>query len=265
MLHSQTNIPVVMSFSMSDPTGGAGIQADIETLFSIGCHCAAVITTLTIQDTLSLKDYAATTTSLVIEQARVVLEDIPIKAFKIGMVGSVENLAAIHTLLTDYPDIPVVFNPRLLSQESKPGYFDEELIHAVNMLLCPLTTVLTVDAKTAQQLAFGSDTIEASIHKLMEQGCRYVVLKDCHSTAASIQNTFYGGHKLLDTFKWERIEGNFRGCGCILSASLAGFLAHGLSVPEAVTEAQKYTVACIKQGYRIGMGAYLPDRLFWAR
>ena len=103
--------PVVMSFSGNDPTGGAGIQADIEAAASMGARIAPVITTLTVQDTQNVKYFSAVDAKIVSEQARMVLEDMPIAAFKIGMVGSLENISAIHTILHDYPDIPVIVDP----------------------------------------------------------------------------------------------------------------------------------------------------------
>ena len=105
--------PIVMSFAGHDPCGGAGIQADIETLVSLGCHCTPVVTALTVQDSVNVKDYVATDAGLLVEQARAVLEDMPVAAFKIGMIGSVQNVEAIHTIIQEYRDIPVVLDPVL--------------------------------------------------------------------------------------------------------------------------------------------------------
>ena len=107
--------PIVMTLSGNDPTGGAGIQADIETLASMGCHAAPVVTTLTVQDTQDVKSYATIETDMLVSQARAVLEDMAVAAFKIGLLGSVETVEALHTLLMDYPDIPVVLDPILIS------------------------------------------------------------------------------------------------------------------------------------------------------
>ena len=113
MTKETSSIPVVMTFSGNDPSGGAGIQADIEALISHGCHAAPVITALTIQDTSEIIGYTPLDISLIVEQARAVLEDVPVSAFKIGLLGSSEAVEAIHSILTDYPDLPVVLDPVL--------------------------------------------------------------------------------------------------------------------------------------------------------
>ncbi|MDH4134619.1 MAG: bifunctional hydroxymethylpyrimidine kinase/phosphomethylpyrimidine kinase, partial [Gammaproteobacteria bacterium] len=106
-------MPVVLVFAGNDPTGGAGLQADIETLGSLGCHPAPVITAITVQDTVGVKHYEPVESNLVIAQARAVLEDMPVAAIKAGMLGSVENVTALSVILQDYPEIPLILDPVL--------------------------------------------------------------------------------------------------------------------------------------------------------
>lgn len=255
----ESPIPVVMTFSCSDTTGGGGIQADIETLFSLGCHCAAVITAITVQDTCELKDYTPIPASSVIEQARVVLEDMPVAAFKIGMLGSMENVAAIHTLLIDYPDIPVVFNPTPNAVD-RNGKADAKLIAAISSLLCPLTTILTPDNITAQLLAPEAKTLEACGLKLMELGCKYVLITGTHTAAPNINNLFFGHQTLQEIFTWDRVDHPCHGCSCTFTAALAGFLALQHTPENAIREAQQYAWECLKEGFRVGMGLLIPNR-----
>ena len=107
--------PIVLVFSASDPTGGAGMQADIMTLSSMGCHALSVITAITAQDTAGVEDILAMEPEWVIDQARLVLEDMQVAAFKIGLLGSVENIAAIAEIVSDYPQIPLILDPVLAS------------------------------------------------------------------------------------------------------------------------------------------------------
>lgn len=264
--HMQKNptIPVVMTFSGSDPTGGAGIQADIETLFGLGCHCTAVVTAITAQDTTSLKDYTPTPTYLVIEQARAVLNETAVDAFKIGIIGNLDNLVAIYTIIKEHPTIPVVLviTPGAVGTLENP---DIEMVNAFTTLLCPISTLLVIDKKAAQILAPGADTVDAYAQKIMETGCQYVLIKNCHEMPDTVENTLYGNHRRLETFTWERIPGNYHGCGCTLTAALTGLLGHKIDLMEAVIEAQKYTWDCIKKGIRFGTGSQLPNRLFWAK
>src|SRR5210317_908967 len=108
MTQSTSPVPVIMVFSGNDPSGGAGIQADIEALISHGCHAAPVITALTIQDTQDVIGYTPLDGGLIVEQARAVLEDMPVTAFKLGLLTSSDAVQAVHSILQDYPDIPVI-------------------------------------------------------------------------------------------------------------------------------------------------------------
>src|SRR3569623_3447590 len=105
--------PLVRSFAASDPTGGAGIQADLLTLASMGCHPLSVITALTVQDTAGVDEILVIDAERVADQARMLLEDVPVAAFKLGMLGSAESIAVIAEILADYPDIPVILDPVL--------------------------------------------------------------------------------------------------------------------------------------------------------
>ena len=119
--------PLVLSFAASDPTGGAGIQADLLTLASLGCHPLSVITALTVQDTAGVDEILVIDSEWVMDQARMLLEDVPVAAFKLGMLGSPESIAIIAEILADYPDIPVVLDPILSS-----GRGDELATHRVH-------------------------------------------------------------------------------------------------------------------------------------
>lgn len=255
-------IPVVMAFSGADPTGGAGIQADIEALASMGCHTAPVITALTVQDTQRVQSFVPVDATLLISQARAVLEDMPVMVFKIGMLGSVANIEAIHTILKDYPDIPVVLDPVLRS-----GHGDELSSEAIRdamvNLLFPLTTILTPNSLEARTLAPEADTLDACAHQLLDTGCEYVLITGAHEATPAVINHLYGNHRLLETFTWERLPHSYHGSGCTLAAATAGLLAQGSDPVAAARDAQQYTWEALHHGYRIGMGQHLPNRLFW--
>ena len=107
--------PAVLTFAATDPSGGAGIQADILALASMGCHPLSVITAITVQNTSGVEDDYCAGCRLVADQARAILEDIPVAAFKIGVMGSVENVSAIAEIVSDYPEIPLILDPVLAS------------------------------------------------------------------------------------------------------------------------------------------------------
>ncbi len=256
--------PAVMTFSGNDPTGGAGIQADIETLASMGCHTAPVITSLTIQDTQDIQGYVPIDASLLVQQARAVLEDMPIAVFKIGMLGSVDVIEAVHSILSDYADIPVVLDPVLVAGGGSE-IADEEMIDAIATLLLPQTTILTPNSIEARILAHEADSLDACAQELLEMGCEYVLVTGTHEATTNVTNTLYGNRRQLESFTWDRLPENYHGSGCTLASAIAGLLAQGMDPLTAVHEAQEFTWESLRAGYRLGMGQHLPNRLFWAR
>ena len=258
------SVPVTMVFAGTDPSGGAGLQADIETLVSLGVHPAAVVTAITVQDSQRLMRFEALDATLVIEQARAVLEDMPIGAFKIGMLGSVEIVEAVHSLLMDYPDAPVVLDP-LIRAGGGGELASDELIDAMVNLLFPLATVLTPNSDEARAFAPEADNLDACAQELLELGSEYVLITGSHENTPYVENRLYSDHQLLETFTWERLPHHYHGSGCTLASAIAGLLAQGLEPFHAIHEAQEYTWNALKYGQRIGMGQHIPNRLFWAQ
>jgi len=260
--------PIVLSFAATDPTGGAGMQADLLTLSSMGCHALSVVTAITVQDTAGVEDVLPMDSEWVIDQARVVLEDMAVTAFKVGMVGSVENCAAIAEVVSDYPEVPLIFDPVLASGRGDE-LATEDTIAAMRELLIPQTTILTPNSLEARRLADdGSDedlSLEECAKRLIDMGCEYVLITGTHENTPQVVNTLYGQQGLIRSDSWQRLPGSYHGSGCTLAAAIAATLANGLDVPEAVREAQEYTWQTLSAGFRPGMGQHIPDRFFWAR
>lgn len=254
--------PIVMSFSGNDPTGGAGIQADIEAASSMGARIAPVITALTVQDTQNVKYFSATNAKLLVEQARIILEDMPIAAFKIGMVGSIENINAIHTILHDYHDIPVIVDP-IISAGGGMSLANEEMSLAYSDLIFPFTNLVTPNSNEVRLLASGADSLDACAQELMDDGCEYVLLTGTHEGTEQVINSLYGHHKKIEATCWKRLPYNYHGSGCTLTSAIAGLVACGQSIPEAVSIAQKYAWQSLVNGFQSGMGQHHPDRFSW--
>ena len=259
---------MVLSFGASDPSGGAGIQADIVTLASMGCHPLSVLTAITVQDTLGVEGILALDAEWVADQARCLLEDMPVDVFKIGALGSVENIAAIAEILSDYPDVPLVLDPVLASGRGDE-LASEAMLHALRELLLPRTTILTPNTTEARRLADSEDDAEPELalcaQRLVEMGCEYVLITGTHEPTTQVVNTLYGRGGVVRSDSWERLPGSYHGSGCTLASAIAAMLANGLELPEAVREAQDFTWRALAKAYRPGMGQFLPDRLFWAR
>lgn len=266
--------PIVLTFAASDPTCGAGLQADILTLASLGCHPLSVVTAITVQDTAGVEGVLPIDAEWVTDQARALLEDMPVAAFKLGMMGSVEIIAAIAEVIADYPDIPVILDPVLASGRGDQ-FADEEMIEAMIGLLLPQTTLLTPNSLEARRLAqeiglAGEDPrldpgLAECAHRLINAGCEYVLVTGTHEGTPQVVNTLYGSHGKVRTDRWDRLPGSYHGSGCTLASAIAAHFASGVNVAEAVMGAQEYTWRTLAAGFRPGMGQFIPDRLFWSR
>lgn len=251
-----------MCFSGLDPSGGAGIQADIEALFSGGCHCTPIITCLTVQDSGKFTSLVPVSAALVVEQARAILEDMPINAFKIGMLGSVGMIEVIHTILVDYPQIPVIVDP-ILQSGTGHDLGSDELINAMVNLLLPLTTVLTPNTLEVRRMAPTADTLEACAAELLDTGCENILLTGTHDQSERVVNRLFRRHHPVKMTEWPRLTEEYHGSGCTLAAALSAYLAHGLSLQEAVQQAQKFTWESLQHGERRGCGQHFPNRSYW--
>jgi len=260
--------PIVLSFSANDSSGGAGIQADILTIASMGCHPLSVITAITVQDTAGVDDVMALDPGWVVDQARAVLEDMPVHVFKIGMLGSVEIITAIAEVISDYPDIPLVLDP-VLSSGRGDEFANEDMVLAMRELLLPQTTIITPNSLEARRLAQEDDYDAPDLgqcgSRILHMGCEYVLITGTHENSPEVINTLYAAAGIVRSDAWQRLPGSYHGSGCTLASAIAANLANGLPVAEGVYEAQEYTWQALKAGFHPGMGQYLPDRLFWAR
>ena len=279
--------PVILSFAGSDPCGGAGIQADLLTIAAMGCHPLTVITAITVQDTAGVEAIHVLDSDWVADQARALLEDMPVAVFKIGMLGSIENVAAIAEIVSDYPDVPLILDPVLASGRGDE-MAGEEIILAIKELLLPQTTVLTPNSVEARRLAmfehdeedddgsspaadFDSEDednpdLDECARRLVELGAEYVLITGTHENTPKVVNTLYGENgRIVRADTWDRLPGSYHGSGCTLASAIAASIANGLDVAEAVREAQEYTWNTLAAAFRPGMGQHIPDRLFWAR
>jgi len=262
--------PVVLTFAATDPSGGAGLQADILTIASMGCHPLSVVTAVTVQDTSGVDDVMPIDAEWVADQARAVLEDMPVTAFKIGLLGSVENIAAIAEVISDYPDIPLVFDPILASGRGDE-LANEDMRDAMRELLLPQTTILTPNSIEARRLIQDEENEDDNPNliecakRIIQLGCEYVLVTGTHEHTPKVINTLFGERGVVRSDYWARLPGIYHGSGCTLASAIAALLANGLTLEEAVKEGQEYTWQALQYGFRPGMGQHIPDRLFWAR
>ena len=267
--------PTVLTFSASDPTGAGGVLADALTCASMGCHAACAITAVAVQDSTRVEDALLIDDEWLDDQARAVLQDMPVAAIKVGAVGSSDNAQAIAEILSDYPELPVVFDPLPAVRASASGseeQADAELMAALRELIVPQTTVLTLSLQQARRwlaLAADDDACEEwdasrCARELLEWGAEYVLVTSAETVGSLIVNRLYGPEQSVQSESVERVDLRFRGAGDTLSAAIAALLAQGIEVGDAVREANEFLGQSLAGGFRLGMGDAMPDRLFWA-
>lgn len=268
-MQNQTS-PLILTFGPTDPVGAVGIQADLASFAAMGCHGLSVITSLFIGDTARIEDTQIIDSDWVADQARVILEDMPVAAFKVGAVGSIENVSAIAEIVSDYPDIPLIFDP-FLSALPDQGPDGEDMLMATRELLIPQTTVLILSTVELARMAetwrepSEEDMMAVDAMRLIEMGCEYVFVTGTPSDLTDVANTLFDESGVIRHDNWQRISGSYSGAGGTLAATIAALLANGIDVPEAVFEAQEFTIASIANAQRLGMGKLVLDRYFWAR
>lgn len=246
--------PIVLAFAASDPTGGAGVQADLLTLAAMGCHPLSVLTALTVQDTSGVESIHAVDADSVRAQAEALLAEMRVAAFKLGVLGSAENARAIAGVLSDYPEVPVVLDPVLASGRGDALAADGTL-HAMCELLVPQATIVTPNSIEARRLG--------GAERLLEIGCEFVLITGTHEAGEEVVNTLYDRSGVVRAERWPRLPGSYHGSGCTLASAIAAALANGRGVPEAVHDAQEYTWQSLAAAFRPGLGQFIPDRFFW--
>ena len=262
--------PPVLAFAGSDPSGGAGLQADLLTLAALGCHPLSVVTAITVQDTTGVAGVQAVDASWVARQARALLADVRVRAFKVGMVGSPENAAVIAEVVTEHPALPLVLDPVLVSGRGDT-LASAEVVTALLERLVPHATVLTPNSVEARRLAAreGETALDLALDvcaaRLVARGARFVLVTGTHEPTREVVNLLYGARGVVRTDRWPRLPGSYHGSGCTLASAIAAALAQGASVPDAVREAQAYTWRTLERAYRPGAGQSIPDRLFAVR
>lgn len=259
----------VIVFNANDPSGAGGIAADVTAVASVGAHALAVVTGAYARDTAEIFDHFSFDEDVVAEQARAILEDVPVQVIKVGFVGSPENLSTIAEIAADYSEVPVVaYMPNL-------SWWDEGQIDlyldAFRELLLPQTTVLVGNHSTLWRWLLPDWSSERSptardiAKAAAEMGVPYTLVTGIPLPDQFVDNVLATPQAVLCSEKFERFEAVFSGAGDTLSAALAALVASGTDLAAAATEALGYLDRCLDGGFRPGMGNVVPDRLFWAQ
>lgn len=256
--------PCVLVFAGHDPSGGAGIQADIEAIAAQGAHALPVITALTVQDNDHVYALEAVAHSLILQQAQCLLAKMPVAAIKVGIAGNAENARAIAALIQQLriqnPQLPVVVDTVLGSGHGDRLSMDDA-VNAIQPLL-KVATLLTPNLPELQRLVPPSAEPLSQVKTLMQMTAADVLLKGGHAAGAIVNNCWYAYDGGEQRWQWSRLSGEFHGSGCTLASAITAQLAQGHSMQHALDQAQIYTQQSLQRAYAIAGGQFIPGRSF---
>ena len=259
----------VMVFNANDPSGAGGLAADVTAIASVGAHPLPIVCGAYVRDTGEIFDHFAFDEEAVAEQARTILEDVPVQVIKVGFAGSPEALSTIAEIAADYPDVPVIsYMPALSWWDEGPTDLYED---AFRELMLPQTTVLVGNHSTLWRWLLPewsnerSPTARDLAKAASEMGVPYTLVTGVPLPEQFVENVLASTACGVASEKFERFDAVFSGAGDTLSAALAALIAGGSDLAAAATEALAYLDRCLDGGFRPGMGHVVPDRLFWAQ
>lgn len=254
--------PLVLCFSGLDATGGAGIQADIETLLTLGCHALPLINSLTVQTTRNVLATHPSEPDLLRRQFDALQQSqLVISAIKIGLIDSISVMRCISDIVRAHPSVPVIADP-VIKAGGGFEFADDSLVQAYQEYILPYCDVLTPNTHELNKLCPGDGTEDEALRTLCEQGCKYILLTGTHRDSAQVINRLYSiaSPDSNREWTWPRLPGEYHGSGCTLASAMAAGLAKGMSHIAAADAAQHFTWYALKNALQAGDGQFLPDR-----
>jgi len=252
-------VPVVLCFGGHDPSGGAGVQADIEALAAGNCHAAPVITALTVQDSGQVYRFQAVDAALLREQVNRLVADFKPAAIKVGMLGSLDALAVVVDVARQYPLLPLVVDPVLAAGFGGPLGEQGMAAHLLAKLI-PLATLVTPNTEELSAIT-GEKIAHLAAQKLLATGCKAVLVTGTHAPSQDVTNMLYRTDRPPLAQDWPRLPHSYHGSGCTLASAVAAGMARGIDLEAAVIEAQAYTWKSLQYGDQLGSGQWIPRRV----
>ena len=252
------NRPSILVFAGHDPSGGAGIQADVETINDLGAHACTIITALTVQNSHNLQAFQSIEPALLKQQFEALHKDITFSAVKIGMIGSEKILATIIQCLQSLPGIPVVLDP-VLAAGGGAEVSNQAFIQALKNQLLPIVTVATPNLPEAQRLSGKSDLNDCA-SSLLAHNCRNIIITGTHAQTRQVTHTLFTHNDEPYAITGERLSGQYHGSGCTFASALTSFMAQKHSVKDSFRQAQDYTFSSLLHADTPGHGQQFPQR-----
>lgn len=264
--------PLVLTFSASDPTAGAGMQADLLTASAMGAHALTVLTGITAQNTSGVSRFEPCSADWVQAQVDCLMLDAPrIRSIKAGVLGSVDNLRVLVKLVSEFTNeltnecakdvtpVPLVVDPVMASGRGDtlgmPQLFD-----IMKTELFPHVTLLTPNWPEAKALT-GKRSAPSAAKYLLDLGCKAVLIKGEHMKSDNVVNRLYLATGETHDFPCERLPGQYHGSGCTLASACAAAMAQGMDLIGAVELALGFTWSSLEHALKVGKGQLIPDRM----
>ncbi|WP_308633262.1 bifunctional hydroxymethylpyrimidine kinase/phosphomethylpyrimidine kinase [Massilia forsythiae] len=232
-----------------------------------GCHGLSVVTGLLVADSARVDDIQPVDAAAVSAQARMLLEDMPVSAIKVGAMVGLEQIAAIAEIVSDYANLPLILDP--FTSAMPDCLRDDDMLTLLHQLLAPQASVLMLSQAELARFADcwrepGTEApLQEDVDELIAFGCGHVLVTGTGGGDGARTNNLYGGHGLLASLPWGRhLPGPFIGAGGTLSAALAAHMARGATAADALAAAQDYTSGALLNACRFGMGKLVPNKLF---
>lgn len=249
----------VLSIAGSDPSGGAGIQADLKTFCAFNVYGMAAITSLTAQNTVGVRDVFYVPSSFLAKQLEAICEDIRIDAVKIGMLGISDNIITVSRFIEEAKVPNVVLDPVLTSGSGRP-LLEENAVQILKDTLFNLCTIVTPNLAEASILTGIKITDvnlmkDAAVSLVNETGIKNVLIKGGHLTGKAV-DVFFDGIK-FETYEAPKLQKPTHGTGCTLSSAIAAGLAMGFEINTSISKAKEYVLNAIKSDFEdIGKGIH---------
>jgi hydroxymethylpyrimidine/phosphomethylpyrimidine kinase len=251
--------PVVLLIAGNDPSGGAGLAADIQAVTAAGAHPAPVVAALTVQDSRDVSRVQAVAAELVLAQARAVLADMRVAAIKLGLLADAATGRAVATLLREHPGLPAVVDP-VLAASGGTNLAEDALLAVYLKEIFPLATLITPNAAESRRFAPGGANPKARGLALLKTGARHVLIKGGDEDGAEVHDHLLSHEGSHEELTGPRLPGGFHGSGCTLTSAIAARLALGMGMSQAVREGSHYTRVTLERAWALGQGRRIPNR-----
>lgn len=241
-----------------DPTGGAGIAADVETIFYHKLSSLPIISVLTSQNTKAVYDFENVSANIIKKQIKHLTNDISFNAIKLSLLGSGENINNISQLLKKYQNLPIVFDPIIKSGQEQELTIKKN-IELIKNKIIPYCLLITPNKSELKKL-FPNINQKKAAKEIYKIGCPYMLVTATDTAKIMIKHKLYHNGELLKTFKYKKLNNKFHGTGCTLASSICANIVNGYTVKSSCKKGLKYSYKAITNSKKLGNYQLHPNR-----